>query len=62
MKLWGKRSPGEPPAGAAPPCPHAGVPRIRGRRYWARSRLWTVKELVCADCGQPLRPARGSGR
>lgn len=61
MKLRGKRSPGEPPAGAAPPCPQASVPRIRGKRYWARSCLWTVKELVCADCGQPLRPARGSG-
>ena len=62
MKLWGKRSHDEPPADAAPPCPHASAPRIRGRGYWARSRLWTIKELVCADCGQPLRPTRGPGR
>ena len=60
MKRWGRRS-GEPPAGAAPSCPHASMPRVVSRRYWARSRLWTVKELVCADCGQPLRPPSPSG-
>ena len=60
MKLRGRRS-GEPPAGAAPSCPHASVPRIRSKCYWARSRLWTVKELVCADCGKPLRPPTPSG-
>ena len=55
MKLRAER-PQTPPAGSAPACPRACVPRVVSRRYWARSRLWTVKELVCAGCGKPLRP------
>ena len=61
MKLRPER-PATPPAGSAPACPGACRPRVVSRRYWARSRLWTIKELVCADCGKPLRlPAASEG-
>ena len=60
MKFRAER-PQTPPAGSAPACSHAGMPRVVSKRYWARSRLWTVKELVCAGCGKPLRPPAASG-
>ena len=50
-------SPNPPDAHAqsAPPCPHAGRPVVRRRRYRVRSMGWTVVELFCPDCGASLR-------